>query len=124
MKSSSLITTCWNRVLAARRLPATDHGTYCSSHNGLDGIRPSRDVVSRLRQGLAAAARAVGDLRAARCEVREAVSAARAEGAGYHQIAAAIVTPRGDLHATTQARTLRFCARAHPRMNSIFVSVQ
>jgi len=100
MKSSSLTAACRDGALAVHRLPAT----HCPSHNGLDGVRPSSGVVARLRQGLAAEAGAVADLRAARCQVREAVSAARAEGACYHQIATAIVPPKGDLRATARAR--------------------
>ena len=70
----------------------------------LAGVRPSRVVIARLREGLTAEARAVADLRAARCVVREAVSAARDEGAGYFEIATAIVPGTGDVRSTMRKR--------------------
>jgi hypothetical protein len=88
----------------------------CVPHLGLDGVRPSSGVIARLRQGLAAETRAAGDLRAARCEVREAVSAARAEGSGYFEIATAIVSATGNV-AATMCKRERFAANLRARMH-------
>lgn len=70
----------------------------------LEGVRPSAASIAQLRHGLAAEGRASAALNAARFEVRAAVAAARAEGAGYFQIASAIVPATGDLSRTNERR--------------------
>ena len=76
----------------------------CPVPSSLDGVRPSSDVITRLRAGLAAEVRAVGDLRSARCVIREAVTVARAGGSGYFEIATAIVPATGDVQETMKKR--------------------
>ncbi len=70
----------------------------------LDGVRPSAVVIARLRQGLAREGAATAELQRARVEIRAAVVAARAEGAGYFQIASAIVPATGEVAETTRRR--------------------
>ena len=70
----------------------------------LEGIRPSPTVIARLRQGLAREGAATAELQLARFEIRAAVVAARAEGAGYFNIASAIVPATGAIAETTRRR--------------------
>ena len=76
----------------------------CHSSSGLDGIRPSRESVARLRVGLEVEGRALHSLRAAQGEVRDALSAARSEGATYTAIAAALVPGTGNVGETARMR--------------------
>lgn len=70
----------------------------------LDGARPSRDVVDRLRSALAAEQRGLIDIRSARVAVVESIHAARLQGASYTAIAAALVNPTGDIYQTLMRR--------------------
>ena len=103
MKRGQAAPPCTGRTLSAASPPRTSRPTSCV-HAGLDGPRPSVDVVNRLRSGLCAENRALGDLRAAREQVRGAVVQARAQGVGYFALAAAVVPAQANLALTTAKR--------------------
>src|SRR5215510_11719737 len=63
----------------------------------LEGPRPSPAFVARLKASLVAERTALADLRSTRQAVVQAIRAARAEGASYSAIAAAIVPATGDV---------------------------
>lgn len=91
-------------MIALRRFNNAEALAVLGLGLGLDGLRPSCDVVGRLRRGLATETRAASELRAARCEVREAIGSERSEGATFFAIATGIVPASGNLRETTRKR--------------------